>query len=175
MLISIFFWNVEIMVISLIPHAFHMARCCGTLTITMWMTILQHDFHMVERDVATPPSFPLLIWLPHDFHRSPCPSIPKNTPPKILDSCGSPKCSCCVTTHPTWWPHDGTLYYMISTWCPHDIYMANLHVDIMWSFPARGGVGNAMSRNLPSDARITMAAIMKPMPIIPGKITTKLL
>ena len=111
-----------------------MAPCRGTLTVTMWMTILQHEFHIVKRGVATPPSYPLLTWLPHDFHRSPCPSIPQAYPTQILGSCGSPKFSCCVTSHPTWWPHEGyplpPEIYMMSTWDLHGKSSCGYHVEL---------------------------------------------
>ena len=114
------FWHVEITVMSLIPHASHMARCCGTLTITMWITILQHD----KKGCGHAHLFP--FW--HDFHMISTgvhsPAYSKHTPPKILGSCGSPKCSCCVTTHPTWWPH----------WDPHDVHMISTCQIFMWIY-----------------------------------------
>ena len=48
-------------------------------------------------------------WFPQE-------SMPQHTPPKILGSCRSPKCSCCVTAPPTRWPHEG---YPL----PHEIHM----------------------------------------------------
>ena len=113
------------------PHA----GFCGVPGFVMWITILQHEIPMGKMGVAPPPFFLLCSWHQHDFHKSPCPSIPQAYPTQNPRFMWIAKNSCCSPTHPTWWPHEGLRFHMAFPWLKHPFCMENLHVDLMWKCP----------------------------------------
>ena len=112
------------------------AGFCGVPGFVMWITILQHEIPMGKMGVAPPPFFLLCSWHQHDFHKSPCPSIPQAYPTQNPRFMWIAKNSCCSPTHPTWWPHEGLRFHMAFPWLKHPFCMENLHVDLMWKCPA---------------------------------------